>query len=144
MLYRRKKYQKQFESSMQPYDPKFGEGGGGGNISGGNDLNHVRGSTAMASVSTLDNITLTRSNTYSRGEPNNEVIMQNNQSQPYEQTIRSYDERTSMEHGGGGFNRGSIKRESSFQHKSYHSDFNGEGSRSPLSPPPQYDNEIFY
>src|SRR4051794_9236983 len=81
MLYRRKKYQKQFESSMQPYDPKFGEGGGN------NDLNHVRGSTAMASVSTLDNITLTRSNTYNRGEPNHEVIMQNNQNQPYEQTI---------------------------------------------------------
>ena len=95
----------------------------------------------MASVSTLENTTLTRSNTYNRGEPNHEVIIQNNQNQPYEQTIRSYDERTSMEYSVA--SRGS-KRESSYRP---YSDLvnSGEGSRSgPLSPPPQYDNDTSY
>jgi hypothetical protein len=152
MLYRRKKYQKQFEMSMQPYDPKFGgdggDGGGGGRGGrgvGDNDLSHVRGSTGMASVSTLENTTLTRSNTYNRGEPNQEVIMQNNQNQPYEQTIGSYDDRTSMEYSSAGsINRGS-KRESLSYNKSYGDFNNGEGSRLGfLSPPPQYDGDVSY
>ncbi|RIA82428.1 hypothetical protein C1645_504036 [Glomus cerebriforme] len=133
MLYRRNKYQKQFEVAMQPYDPKLNvENGGNGRI------NHL--SNMSASVTTLDNNNanlLSRSNTYNRDDHStNEVV-----SQDFQQNDETIRERTSSEHGGASIIRGSSKKDLSYKYNSVNS-FNidpyGERSRSPLSPPPTY------
>ncbi|CAI2184705.1 18152_t:CDS:2 [Funneliformis geosporum] len=143
VLYRRKKYQKQFDISMQPYDPKLIAGEHGG-TDGGSNLNNIRGSVGMASVSSLGN-NLSRSNTRF-GHSTNEVIASNiyNQNQPYDETAMNYVERTSSEFDGGSrLYGGPLVGDNESN--------SGEVPISSLSPPPTYDqqygqysNEISY
>lgn len=134
VLYRRKKYQKQFDISMQPYDPKLIAGDHGG-PNGGSNLVNMRGSVGMASVSSLGNNTLSRSNTQ-HGHSNNEVIPSNryNQNQPYGETAMNYMERTSGEYDGGNRLFGGPVGPVVGDNESN----NGEVPISPLSPPPMY------
>ncbi|CAB4478138.1 uncharacterized protein OCT59_007364 [Rhizophagus irregularis] len=152
MLYRRNKYQKQFEIAMQPYDPKLNVGDGNDRISN-SDGNIGIPATSASSV----NLSRTNTNTYD-DHSNNEVIMSNispnmasiapsivsnivPNTQLNEETMRGYDDRASSVYRG---------RDSLYQYNAS----DGERSERSKSPPTYnptlntnynpYDNEKSY
>jgi hypothetical protein len=146
MLYRRNKYQKQFEVAMQPYDPKLNVGGGNDR---GNNLSDGNTGIPITSASSI-NLSRTNTNTFD-DHSNNEVIMSNispnipsmapsivsnivPNTQLNDETIRNYEERASSEYG---FYRGTSKRESLYQYNASDGE-RSERSKSPISPPPTY------
>ncbi|GBB97062.1 hypothetical protein RclHR1_29030001 [Rhizophagus clarus] len=141
MLYRRNKYQKQFEVAMQPYDPKLNAGGGNDRVNNLSDGNIGIPATSASSI----NLSRTNTNIYD-DHSNNEVIASNispnmtpsivsnivPNTQLNDETIRSYEERASNEYG---VYRGTSKRDSLYH---YNTSDGERSERSTISPPPTY------